>query len=79
MTRVLIRVPLHFDWPRGKKFEGDAPPLGTGYQVWDDDIPAPVSPIYKTEDGIILWCMEQGYSRMNAVEFVRNSAKLPEN
>ena len=74
---ILKRVPLDFNWPRGKPFEGEIP-LGAGYQIWDDD-PSPASPVVKTEDGIILWLVEQGYSRKKAVQIVRGGEKLPEN
>jgi hypothetical protein len=79
MNLVVIRVPLDFNWPLGKRYEEEAPPLGIGYQVWDDDKPAPVSPVRATEDGMILWLMEQGYTRQKAKHFVTNGSKLPEN
>lgn len=78
MTLELKRVPLDFNWPTRKPFEGEIP-QGLGYQVWDKDAPAPISPITKTEDGIILWMMEQGYSRMNSIKLVREAQRLPQN
>lgn len=83
MEPKLYRVPLNFDWPRRKAWEpyfseDGRPPWGVGYQIWDGDT-TPVSPVVKTEDGIILWLVEQGYSRKKAVQIVKDGAKIPEN
>lgn len=81
---VLKRVPLNFDWPRRKEWENyftpeGQPPSGAGYQIWDDRIPAPISPVVKTRHGIILWLREQGYSSKKAVQIVNAGENIPEN
>ena len=48
------------------------PPEGEGYQVWETvSEGSPVSPVFQEEYELIDWCVEQGYGRAAAKEFVK--------
>ena len=69
--RELKRVPLDFDYPLGKvwdgylcpddididDFIGTEPPKGNGYQLWETvSEGSPSSPVFKTAEELAKWC-----------------------
>jgi len=62
MGRELKRVPLDFDWPMKKVWDGylqkrkKEPPKGKGFQLWENVTEgSPVSPVFKTLDELCVW------------------------
>lgn len=74
MSRTVKRVPLDFDWPRGKVWSGfmsgsadaDAwtptePPSGVGWQMWETvSEGSPISPVFATAEQLASWLAETG-------------------
>lgn len=66
MGRTMKRVPMDFDWPLKKVWEGYLnpdcevePPEGDGYQLWETTSEgSPVSPVFASFEELCEWCAE---------------------
>lgn len=72
MSRILKRVPMDFDWPIGKVWEGYLskpeydPPSGDGFQLWETTSDgSPMSPVFDSLEALCEW------SAVNATVFAK--------
>jgi len=71
MGREVKRVPVGFDWPVGKIWDGylldyeerQHPPAGDGWQIWETTTEgSPITPAFATPEECARWAADNGAS-----------------